>query len=178
MMEQLEKQQCPLCKTNNLIITETLYDIPSFGKCYLMSMSCSNCLYHQSDIESEEQKEPVKLTFELSNENDLKIRVVKSGQASVKIQQLRMSVTPGSASIGYISNIEGVLRRFKTIIEQEKDAAEDEETKKTAKNLLKKFWKIELGELPVKIIIEDPTGNSAIISDKTLVEKLKVKKIK
>ena len=87
-----------------------------------------------------------------------------------------MSVTPGPASIGYISNVEGVLRRFKTIIEQERDSAEDDETKKNAKNLLKKFWKIELGELPVKIIIEDPSGNSAIISNKTLVEKLKVKK--
>ena len=176
MMEQLEKQSCPLCKTNNLIITETPYDIPSFGKCYLMSMSCSSCMYHQSDVESEEQKEPVRLTFELSKKEDLKIRVVKSGQASVKIPQLKMSVTPGSASIGYISNIEGVLRRFKTIIEQERDAAEDDETKKTAKNLLKKFWKIELGELPIKIIIEDPTGNSAIISNKTITEKLKIKR--
>ena len=175
-MEQIEKQHCPLCNTKNLIIAETDYDIPSFGKCFLMSMSCSNCMYHQSDIESEEQKDPIKLTFEISGKNDLNIRVIKSGQATVKIPQLRMSVTPGPTSIGYISNVEGVLRRFKSIIEQERDNTEDDSAKKTAKNLLKKFWKIELGELPVKIIIEDPSGNSTIISDKTLVEKLKVKK--
>src|SRR3989344_6992809 len=175
-MEQIEKQLCPVCKKNSLILSEVPYDIPNFGKCYLMSMSCSDCMYHESDVESEEQKEPVRLTFELSDKNDLKARVIKSGQASVKIPQLRMSVTPGPASIGYISNIEGVLRRFKSIIEQERDSAEDDETKKNAKNLLKKFWEIELGELPVKIIIEDPSGNSAIISNKTVVEKLKVKK--
>ena len=72
-MEQIEKQHCPLCNTKNLIIAETDYDIPSFGKCFLMSMSCSNCMYHQSDIESEEQKDPIKLTFEISGKNDLKI---------------------------------------------------------------------------------------------------------
>jgi len=34
----------------------------------------------------------------------------------------------------------------------------------------------QCGDIPVKIVLEDPTGNSAIISEKAVVEKLKVKK--
>ena len=86
-----------------------------------------------------------------------------------------MDVTPGIASSGYISNIEGVLLRFKKIIEKEKDNSDDPEIRKHAKNLLKKLWKAELGEFPLKIIIEDPSGNSAIVSDKTEVVNLKDK---
>jgi len=45
--------------------------------------------------------------------------------------------------------------------------------KRNAKNLLKKLWKVELGDEKLKIVIEDPSGNSAIISDKAVSEKLK-----
>jgi len=175
-MEILKNQPCPLCHQNKLALTEENYDVPYFGKCYLMNMKCENCDYHVSDIEAEEQKDPSRYTFELKNKKDLNVRIVKSGQATVKIPALKMSVEPGPSSEGYISNIEGVLERFKKVIEGERDTAEDDDVKKNAKNLLKKLWKVELGEMPIKIIIEDPSGNSAIISDKAVVEKLKVKK--
>ena len=174
-METLKNQPCPLCHTNKLSLIEEDYDVPYFGKCYLMSMKCENCDYKVSDIEVAEEKEPSRYTFEVKNKKDLNVRVVKSGQATVKVPALKMSVEPGPASEGYISNIEGVLQRFKKIIESERDTAEDENVKKAAKNLLKKLWKVELGELPIKIIIEDPSGNSAIIDKRAVVEKLKVK---
>ena len=175
-MEQLKNQPCPLCHTNKLTLSEQDYNIPNFGKCYLMTMTCENCDYKSSDIESEEQKDPVKCTLEINNKKDLNIRIVKSGQASIKIPALKMSVDPGPASEGYISNVEGVLKRFKDIIEKERDSTDDDDVRKNAKNLLKKLWKVELGEFPIKVIIEDPSGNSAILDKKTVVEKLKIKK--
>ena len=48
----------------------------------------------------------------------------------------------------------------------------DEEAKKKAKNLLKKLLNVKWGKESLKIIIEDPTGNSAIISDKAVKSKL------
>ncbi len=175
-MDQLKNQPCPVCHASKLILTEQDYNVPYFGKCYLMAMHCESCGYKMSDIETEEAKDPIRYTFEVKNKKDLNVRVVKSGQATIKIPTLKMSVEPGPASEGYVSNIEGVLEKFKKVIESERDAAEDEDVKKNAKNLLKKLWKIELGEMPIKIIIEDPSGNSAIISDKAIIEKLKVKK--
>lgn len=172
-METLEKQMCPMCNTNNLTLTQEETEIPYFGKVFIFSMNCSNCKYSISDVEATETKEPCKYTITTDNEKDMQIRVVKSSNSTIKIPQLRMSVTPGPASIGYISNIEGVLDRFAKIIEEQRDNAEDDETKTTAKNLLKKIRKVKYGDLPLKIIIEDPTGNSAIISEKAKVEKLK-----
>ena len=174
-MDQLKNQPCPICHKNKLTLTEQNYDVPYFGKCYLMNMHCEECGYKVSDIEVEETKDPIKYTFEVKNKKDLNVRVVKSGQATIKIPGLKMSVEPGPASEGYVSNIEGVLEKFKKVIESERDTAEDEDVRKNAKNLLKKIWKVELGEMPIKIIIEDPSGNSAIISDKAIIEKLRVK---
>lgn len=172
-MEEVKNQECPLCHKKTLTLIEDTRDIPHFGRCYIMSMSCSNCKYHKSDVESEEQKTPCKITFDIKNKKDLNVMVVKSSEATVKIPQMRLKVESGPSSIGYITTVEGVLRRFKKIIEDERDNAEDASAKKTAKNLLKKFWKVECGEQELKIVIEDPSGNSAIISDKAEISKLK-----
>lgn len=173
MIETLEKQPCPFCAKNTLTLTEDLMDIPYFGKTYILSMNCDNCKYSKSDVESQERKEPKRYTFEISKSEDLNVRVVKSSEAIVKIPTLKMDMRPGPASEGFVTNVEGLLTRFKKIIEDERDNADDDQIKKTAKNLLKKIWKIEIGDVPAKIIIEDPSGNSAIISEKVEVEKLK-----
>ncbi|MBU2637759.1 MAG: hypothetical protein KJ955_02200, partial [Nanoarchaeota archaeon] len=78
---------------------------------------------------------------------------------------------------GFISNVEGILDKFEKIVQSEKNAAEDDDKVKTAcKNLLKKIWKAKCGDIPVKIVIEDPSGNSAIISENAVVEPLKAGK--
>jgi len=172
-MEELTNQECPMCKAKTLTLREDKKEIPYFGNCFIFSMTCSSCHYHKSDLEAEQEKEPIKLTFTIEKEDDLKVRVVKSSMATVKIPQLRMSLESGPSSDGFISNIEGLINKFEKIIEEQRDSAEEDDIKKSAKNLLKKLWKVKCGDIPLKIIIEDPTGNSAIISEKTEVAKLK-----
>lgn len=173
MADKIEHEMCPFCRTKNLTLQEDEMDIPYFGKTYVFSMSCSNCNYLKSDVEAEERKNPCKITFNVEGEEDLKVRVVKSSEATVKIPTLRMSVTPGPSSIGYISNVEGVINKFEAIVEKERDSTDDKDIRKKAKNLLKKIRKVKYGEVPIKIVIEDPSGNSAIISEKAEVVKLK-----
>jgi len=174
--EDFEHQQCPLCNQKTLILTERETEVPYFGKVYLFSMTCNNCKYHKADVESIEQKEPVKYEFEISSEEDIKVRVVKSSEAVVKLPHLA-TITPGPASQGYVTNIEGILNRVKYRIEAAKEMEEDEDNKKKAKNLLKKITRITWGQEKQKIIIEDPSGNSAIISDRAVKSSLKVKKL-
>jgi len=172
-MDEIKNQQCPICKKNSVTLREKLTEVPYFGKLYLFSMECSDCNYKKSDVESETQKKPVKITFTIEDEKDLSVRVIKSSTASIRIPQLRISVTAGPESDGYVSNIEGVLDRFYKITEGEKDIAEDEETRKKAKKLLKKLWKAKSGDLKLKIILEDPKGNSGILSEKAEIKNLK-----
>ena len=172
--DELDKQPCPICSQKALTLMEREEEIPYFGKVYIFSMNCSNCKFHKADVEAIEEKEPAKYTIEISGEEDIKIRIVKSSEATVKIPHVT-TITPGPASIGYVSNIEGILNRVKHQIEVLRDESEEKSDKKKAKNLLKKLQKVMWGQETLKIIIEDPSGNSAIISDKAVVEKLKVK---
>ncbi len=177
-MDELKDQKCPICLKNTATLREEETEVPYFGKLFVLSMKCDNneCNYSMSDIECEEEKEPARYTIEVNSEKDMNIRVVKSSTGVVKIPQLKVDIEPGVASTGYVTNIEGLLDRVKKIIEDERDTTEDDDIKDNAKKLLKKIWKIKLGDMPLKIIIEDETGNSAIISDKAKIEKLKVKK--
>lgn len=175
MANFIDKQPCPLCRKKTLTLMEEEMDIPYFGKAFLFSMHCDNCEYAKTDLEAEEMKDPTRYTFETENEKDLNIRVVRSSEGTIKLPGLKITIEPGASSDGFVSNIEGVLQRVKKIVEEQRDSAEDEDIKKKAKNLLKKIWKIECGDEKLKIIIEDPTGNSAIISEKAIVEKMKKK---
>ncbi|MFC1691270.1 ZPR1 zinc finger domain-containing protein [Nanoarchaeota archaeon] len=170
-VERLENQPCPVCHTNNLTLLEQETEVPFFGKLFLFSMTCSNCDFRKADIEAAEKKEPIKYTVEIDSEEDMKIRIVKSSEATVKIPHVT-TIIPGPASEGYVSNVEGLLTKVKEQIEKARDSEEDDQVKKKAKNLLKKLQKVMWGQEKLKITIEDPSGNSAIISDKAVKGKL------
>lgn len=170
--EEVSGKTCPVCGQKALTLSEAEREVPYFGRVYLFSMSCSNCNYHKADVECVERHEPSKYTFEISSEEDMKVRVVKSSEATVKIPHIT-TITPGPASNGYITNIEGIFSRVKKEIEVVRDTTEDGEDRKKAKNLLKKIMKIMWGRQAQTIIIEDPSGNSAIISDKAIKSNLK-----
>ena len=175
-MDILEQQRCPICSAEQATLVEDERDVAYFGKIFLFSLTCKACGYHQSDVEAAEVRDPVLCEFTITSPTDLQVRVVKSSEATVTVPQLKMSVEPGMGSNGYVSNIEGVLHRFKKVLEEQRETTDDEEARKTAKNLLKKLWKVECGDMELKIIIADPSGNSAIISDKAKISPLKVKK--
>jgi len=175
-MDELKNQLCPVCGKKELTVMDREIEIPYFGQTFVFSMKCSSCDFSKADVEFAEEKDPVRITFEVENEKDLYARVVKSSSASVKIPTLRMNMDPGEGSEGFVTNVEGLIARFEKILEIERDEAEDNDIRKKAKNLLKKIWKVKLGEAPMKIVIEDKTGNSAIVSEKAKIEKLKGKK--
>ena len=110
--EIITDQVCPICKKKTLTLIQTEHDIPFFGKAYLFSMSCSNCHYHKADVEFEEKHDPVKYELTIDSEEDLKIRVVKSSQATVKLGRIA-TIEPNEASNGYITNVEGIINRIK-----------------------------------------------------------------
>ncbi|MBW2996042.1 ZPR1 zinc finger domain-containing protein [Candidatus Woesearchaeota archaeon] len=171
-MEKLDNQPCPMCREKKMTLIEDEKEIPYFGKVYVFSMTCSNCKYHKADVEAADQHEPSKYSIEISGDKDMKIRIVKSSEATVKIPHV-VTIEPGPGANGYVTNIEGILNRVKHQIESAKESEDDPAAKKKAKNLLKKLTRVMWGKEKLKIIIEDPTGNSAIISDKAVKSKLK-----
>ncbi len=174
-MDLMENEKCPICGKNELTLMEMERDIPFFGPIAIFSMDCNACKYHKADVESLQKLDPVKFTVEVASEEDLKIRIIKSSSATVKIAHVG-NIEPGAASNGYITNVEGILNRMKKQVEFIRDSAEDSKDAKKAKNILKKLTRVLWGQESIKITLEDPNGNSAIISDKAVKDKLKVKK--
>lgn len=170
-MSELKGQKCGLCGEDKAILREEQIDIPLFGKVFILSVECEGCGYRKSDVEPAEAKEPCKYTLDISSEDDLNIKIVKSGEATVKIPHI-ISIEPGPASNGYVTNVEGLLERVKKMIESAAEAEEEESAKKKAKNMIKKLNKVIVGRETLKIIIEDPSGHSAIISDKAQKSKM------
>ncbi len=167
----LKGQQCPICSKNTLNLMEDEREIPFFGRCFLFSMTCSNCKYRKADIESEEKHEPAKYSLDIGSEEDLKIRIVRSAEGTIKIPHM-ITLEGGETANGFITNVEGVLNRMKKVIEFARDNEEDKDLQKKAKNQLKKLNKVLWGQEKLKLIIEDKTGNSAIISEKAVKSKL------
>jgi zinc finger protein len=184
-MEVVEGELCPFCHQNTLTLTEDDVDVPYFGMCYIFSMSCSNCKYNKADIEAEEVREGSKHEFVVQGDEDLKVRVVRSSEGLIKIGTLG-SIEPGDLAEGFISNVEGVLMRFKKVVEGQKltpeqtEEASEEEVAASdkARDIVKKLNRVLMGSDKLTLSIEDPTGNSAIISDKTKITKLKPAKKK
>lgn len=173
--EVIAGEMCPFCHEKSLTLMDMKKEVPYFGVCYLFSMDCSSCGYHKADIEAEKEQEPCKYTIEIDSEKDMSIRVVKSSNATIKIPHVG-NIESGATSNGYVTNIEGILNRMMKQLEviQQNDE-EEEDARKKAKNMIKKLKRVAWGQEKQKLIIEDPTGNSAIISPKAVKEKLKVK---
>ena len=171
-MAELKGQDCALCGEKKLTLRDEEIEIPYFGRVFILTMHCDGCGYTKSDVEPAEPKEPARYTLEVSKEEDMNIKMVKSGDCTVKIPHV-ISIEPGPTSEGYVTNVEGLLERVKQAIQLSIDLEDEDPTAaKKAKNLIKKLNNVILGREPLKIILEDPTGHSAIISDKAQKSKL------
>lgn len=170
-MSEMKNQLCPFCGKKKCTLREEIIEIPYFGRVFVLSMDCSACNTRKSDVEPAERKEPCKFTLEVTSEDDLNIKIVKSGDAMVKIPHI-ITIEPGPGSEGYVTNVEGLLDRIKKIIQSAVENEDDPAAKKKGKNSIKKLNKVLVGREKLKIIIEDISGNSAIISDKAQKSKI------
>jgi len=109
--------------------------------------------------------EPARYTVAVTTANDMSIRIIRSTSASIEIPEIGVHISPGSQCQGFVSNVEGVLDRIEQVVMGAFQWGTDEE-KENATKLLADIARIKCGTFPVTLILEDPSGNSAIVSDK------------
>ncbi|HDL15822.1 MAG TPA: ZPR1 zinc finger domain-containing protein [Euryarchaeota archaeon] len=102
----------------------------------------------------------------------MSVRVVRSSMGRIIIPKLGVEISPGGDSQGFISNIEGVLDRVSMAVRTATHWSDDGEKKMKAEILLGRIDDIKDGKEKVTVITEDTSGNSAIISDKAIKEKI------
>ncbi|MDR2829801.1 MAG: ZPR1 zinc finger domain-containing protein [Methanobrevibacter sp.] len=178
-MEEVEGMMvdCPVCNglktAHSRIKTE---NIPYFGEVMETSVVCDVCGYKHSDVIVLDHDDPVRYEMEISKDK-LSNRVVRSQSATVSIPKLGIKVEPGPKSQGYISNIEGVLKRFQNGVRQALILFPKDEAQKNAEDILEKIDKLLNGNLKADLIIEDPLGQSSIVDSDVKKRKLTKKEL-
>ena len=164
------KERCPICGAESEL--EFLpYEIPHFGEALFFTAVCPSCGFRSADLmllagegeSGERSGRGRRCEFEVSSVRDLNARVVRSSFGRIEIPELGVSVEPRRGEV-FISTVEGVLKRVEKVVKMLSRNARNEE-KKRAEAVLKRLEKIKSGEGEAKVtlIIDDPTGNSAII---------------
>ncbi len=170
MVETIIDSPCPICGKKTLLYRAEELDLPHFGKCLQTTIVCKSCGFRHADVMMLEVHEPMEYKVKIKGEGDLYIKVVRSTSGTVIIPEIGAKLEPGPLSEAFITNVEGVLNRFVDILVQ---LLHDTPEKKGAiLDLLRKIGYIRHGRMEATLIIQDPLGNSAIISDKTEKRKL------
>ena len=132
-----------------------------------------DCSFRFADTMILTQKEPVHYEITIETIEDLNARVIRSTSGTIRIPELGIDVEPGMISDSYVTNIEGILDRIQNVvITASKWVKDDEEKYALSLDILKKLNDAKMGKQKLTIIIEDPLGNSAIISDKAVSKTL------
>ena len=104
---------------------------------------------------------------------DLDARVIRSTSGTIRIPEMGVTIEPGSVSESYVTNIEGVLQRVRDVLlTASRWVQGDEEKSSRSEELLCMLEDVIEGKRKITVIVEDPLGNSAIISTKVKATRL------
>lgn len=154
---------CPACHEPTLDYTAAGLDIPYFRDVTQLIFACASCGFRHSDFLVGSAREPRRQTFRVSEPDHVLVRVVRSTSGTVRIPELGVLIEPGPASDAYVSNIEGVLVRVESILDQLLRDAETPADRAKCTERLKQLRAARGGRFPFTFVIEDPHGNSAIV---------------
>ena len=162
---------CPLCH-KDLVMSWQRDNIPYFGDVMYISAKCE-CSFRFADTMILSSKEPMRYEMSVEAPEDLNARVIRSTSGTIRIPEMGIIIEPGTVSESYISNIEGILQRVQSVImTASKWVKEDEDKFARSQELMHMLEEVIEGRKKITIIIEDPLGNSAIISKKAVATKL------
>ncbi|MDD5503197.1 MAG: ZPR1 zinc finger domain-containing protein [Candidatus Thermoplasmatota archaeon] len=157
---------CPVCGEKKLEYRVERLDIPHFGETLQTTLMCQGCDYKTTDTLIVSQKEPTRYEIFVDSEDDMMVRVIRSTSGTIKFPDLGITVEPTPLSESFISNVEGVLNRVKDVLMQAIDGADTESQKLLGKRLAETIELVRNGKQPTTFILDDPFGNSAIVSEK------------
>jgi len=153
---------CPLC-AEVLTFKFSTDEIPFFGEIMLVSASCT-CGFKYADTISLNEREAARYEIEFDS-SDFATRVIRSSSGTVQIPELGVTIEPGSASEAFVSNVEGVLCRVEDVVSMAtKWSSNDPGKFELGNRLLEMIEMVRRGEGKMTLVIDDPFGNSAIIS--------------
>lgn len=144
-------------------LRETETSLPYLGKVLITTLLCGACGYRHSDVLSLEDHGPKRYVVKVSKLDNLKIKIARSGAASIEIPELGLRLDPGDESQSFVTNIEGILMRFEEAVRKLKTLDPAKSTE--ADEHLRRIELAKEGKISFTVIVEDPLGNTTVIED-------------
>ena len=171
-MESTIEQPCPVCHSpSGLTMIAHTTEIPFFGEHTQLTVICDECGWKHTDFIPAEGRKPGSWSLQIDSPEHLSTRIVRSGSCTVRLVELDLEASPGGASTGYVSNIEGVLTRFEDVIQTLMRDAEDDTVEKCAE-LLAELALVRVGESTLNLQLLDPLGHSQILHEDAIPREL------
>lgn len=161
--ESTNMHRCPSCDAECIVSSQSEYEVEHFGSVLITVSSCQKCGYKHTDVTTLTAREPTALSAKITNVNDLNIRVIKSGTATVSVPEFGATITPGPYSEGFITNVEGMLDRIKDALTFMLASATGRKLAR-GQRMLKQLEMIREEPKEFTLVIKDPLGNSALVS--------------
>jgi zinc finger protein len=135
-----------------------------------MTIICNECGWRHTDFIPSEGKKPSVWSLVIDNSELMTTRVVRSSSCTVRIVELGLEVEPGDNATGYISNVEGVLKRFSDAISMIqrgaiRDGQEGKEKVESCQELIDRISRVKNGKETVELLLLDPNGHSQILHE-------------
>ena len=159
---------CPVCNTEIQYLYQT-EEIPYFSEILIISALCPSCGWRYVDTQLTKNAEPSRWELTIESPGDLMVRVIRSMTGVISIPELGVRIDPGPACEGFVSNVEGVLDRVEKVLANLYTWAESDVEKERVHRLQDQIQEVREGRLVVTLIIDDLSGNSAIIADRARV---------
>jgi zinc finger protein len=164
-VQSVVQGRCPYCEREIQYLYQT-ENIPFFSDILIVSGRCE-CGYRHADTMVLGEAEPARWEILVEGPEELSARVVRSASAAIRIPELGVEIDPGPACEGFVSNVEGVLERIEDVVTGVLTWAEGEE-RENALALRERIGLAREGSVPFTLSIEDPSGNSVIVSPKAM----------
>ena len=155
---------CPQCGgAEDLTMLAMNDEIPYFGEHTQITVLCGSCGWKHTDFIPSDGEKPGFSSLLVDDSEKTMARVVRSSSCTIRIPELDLEVSPGSSSSGYVTNIEGVIKRFENAIETIIRGDEDGGVTETALQILESLEMVKDGSAEVSVELLDPKGRSQII---------------
>lgn len=152
------------------MLRSTNLDLAYFGEAIQTTLLCPACGYHHGDLLLTRHGEPVRITLRVVRPSQLSARVARSSSATIRIPELGAAMEPGPRAEAFVSNVEGVLRRFLDVVQGQEAVADSRPARTTLAAVHRRIDGMIAGEEPFTFVMEDPSGNSEVQDENAVRE--------
>ena len=157
---------CMNCHSEHGMTRLLLTQIPFFREVILMSFSCDECGFRNSEVQFGGTIQPKGRSMRVTIETpeDLNRQIIKADTASLVVVELDFEI-PAKTQRGTINTVEGILKKAVSDLQanQEERRVIDRETTEKIDSVLARLVLMATGlELPFTLVVNDPSGNSFV----------------